>query len=248
MKIKKIVVSFALAFFVGISSQNIFAMSLNQQDIARESSVLIRDREKAEYVDEIEAAIKDSRLFNEAKYEVKIVDKFPEGVDETRIIAYDSVDSIIKSLEQEEVGKRNEQETIIEIDENSMDSLEMQEDIKSGKYSKYASVTKSYSRGITPKYTLKATFKYNKGTKKIVSVTGRKFTLSGISISAGAEDKTYSTTYSSDKKKATVKCEYTAISYLLTPVGRIEISRHDAYQQFSYSFKNGVTGGKGGYQ
>lgn len=128
--------------------------------------------------------------------------------------------------------------------ETSYEDVEIQK--KSSPKTK--SVTKKYSRGFMPKYKLRATFKYDIKTKKIVSVTNRKFTLSGFSLGIGAEDKTYSTKYSSDKKKATVKCSYSATHSLLTPIGMIEINRRDAYQKFSYSVSKGVTGGSGGYE
>lgn len=194
------------------------------------------------YEESLMKGIEKSIILDEDNYEIRII-KNNENIDNKgKLVKCNTVKDAVKYLENTEVQMAAEK-IIVDIDEKD---IEIEENIKGA--AKTKSVTKSYSRGLTPKYTLKATFKYDTKTKKIKSVTGRKFTLSGITLAVGAEDKTYSTKYSSDKKKATVKCSYTAVSYLITPVGRIEISRKDAYQKFSYSVSKGVTGGKGGYE
>lgn len=195
------------------------------------------------YEESLMKGIEKSTILDEDNYEIRVI-KNNENIDNKgKWITCNTVKEAIKYLENTEMQMTATEKMIVDIEE---EDIEIEENIKGA--AKTKSVTKSYSRGVAPKYTLKATFKYDTKTKKIKSVTGRKFTLSGITLVIGAEDKTYSTKYSSDRKKATVKCSYTAVSYLITPVGRIEIERKDAYQKFSYSVSKGVTGGKGGYE
>lgn len=196
------------------------------------------------YVENIMRAVKESNKLDESKYEIKIVDnqiaKNPKG----HWIKCNSTQDVIKYLENNE--KQMKETKNFTISETK--TYEYAENARAAANKKTKSVTKSYSRGFTPKYTLKATFTYDTRTKKIKSISNKKFTLSGITLAIGAEDKTFSTNYSSTKKTATVKCSYTEVSYLVLPIGRIEILRKDAYQKFSYSVSKGVTGGEGGYE
>ena len=49
------------------------------------------------------------------------------------------------------------------------------------------------------------------------------------------------------KKTCTIRCDYSEVSELTTPLGDIEITRRDAYQQFKWSKSKGTYGIKGGY-
>ncbi|WP_092873210.1 hypothetical protein [Acetitomaculum ruminis] len=66
-------------------------------------------------------------------------------------------------------------------------------------------------------------------------------------MSSEAKNQTYHTYYSSTKKTCKITCNYTDVSYIFTPAGRIEIARSDAFQQFKWNYKKGVYAGKGGY-
>ncbi len=235
-KIRKVIIT-VLAMAMMLQTTTIRGNATSQNTFVSMAKV------QKNYEESLMKGIEKSTILDEENYEIRII-KNNENIDNKgKWIKCNTVKEAVKYLENAEVQMAATEKMIVEIDD---EDIEIQDNIKGA--AKTESVTKSYSRGLTPKYTLKATFKYDKKTKKIKSVTGRKFTLSGITLAVGAEDKTYSTKYSSTKKKATVKCSYTAVSYLITPVGRIELSRKDAYQKFSYSVSNGVTGGKGGYE
>ena len=49
------------------------------------------------------------------------------------------------------------------------------------------------------------------------------------------------------QKTCTIRCDYSEVSELTTPLGDIEITRRDAYQQFKWSKSKGTYGIKGGY-
>lgn len=187
--------------------------------------------------------IKNSSKLNNSKYEITALDNNTNLNKNGKWIQCNSTDEIIKYLEKSELEcEKLNNYTVESIEENNSNVNEY------GIMPKVKSVTKKFSRGRTPKYTLKATFSYNTSTKKILSVKNRNFSLTGITAAVSARNKTYFTYYSSDRRKATVKCSYTAISYINTPWGKFEVSRHDAYQKFSFSVKKGVTDGKGGYE
>lgn len=196
------------------------------------------------YLDNLMRAVKKSDKLDESKYKIRIVDNQTAKYPEKHWIKCNSTQDVVKYLENNEKHMKETKNFVI----SDTETYENIDNTRAAAKKKTKSVTKSYSRGLTPKYTLKATFKYDTRTKKIKSVTKRKFSLSGLTLAIGAEDKTFSTKYSSTKKTATVKCSYTEVSYLVLPIGRIEILRKDAYQKFSYSVSKGVTGGEGGYE
>ena len=221
------ILMFQLTTNVGNASNNVKCDAEKMQDI---------------YVENLMRAVRKSNKLDESKYKIRDnqTAKNPSGY----WVKCNSTQDVIKYLENNEKQMKEMKNFVISETETN----EYVENIRATANKKTKSVTKSYSRGLTPKYTLKATFTYDTRTKKIKSVTKRKFSLSGFTLAIGAEDKTFSTKYSSTRKKATVKCSYTEVSYLVLPIGRIEILRKDAYQKFSYSVSKGVTGGEGGYE
>ena len=112
---------------------------------------------------------------------------------------------------------------------------------------KSKTISASGTRGATLKIRLRADITYNTSTNKISKVFNRKLTFSGLTVGFKATDRTYKTTYSSTKKTCTIRCDYSEVSELTTPLGDIEITRRDAYQQFKWSKSKGTYGIKGGY-
>lgn len=215
----------------------------NQKEKASKS--VVSSEKKRKFVAKVENAIEKSSSLDGDDYEIQSINAFPENISTKDVIVCNSVEEVVKYLETQEKQMEVTNSQKIEYVANSLLGASKS---KNTSKSKTKTVTKSYSRGLTPKYTLKADFTYNTSTKKITAVKNRKFTATGITVTAGVADKSYSTTYSKSHKTATVKCTYTAISYLVTPIGKMEVSRHNAYQKFSYSVSGGVTNGKGGYE
>lgn len=205
-----LVLMFQLTTNVGNASNNVKYNKEQLQDI---------------YLDNLMRAVKKSDKLDESKYKIRIVDNQTAKYPEKHWIKCNSTQDVVKYLENNEKHMKETKNFVI----SDTETYENVDNTRAVAKKKTKSVTKSYSRGLTPKYTLKATFKYDTRTKKIKSVTKRKFSLSGLTLAIGAEDKTFSTKYSSTKKTATVKCSYTEVSYLVLPIGRIEILRKDAY-------------------
>lgn len=191
------------------------------------------------YMQSLTTAIKNNKSLDTSKYKITFV----TGTKKNNVVykKCNSIKEIITLLENDEHEmKKNSKIAIISPSILNTNAAKTSASTKT--------VNKSYSRGWSPKYTLSADITYNTKTHKITSVKNRKFTLSGVTLCTGAEDKTYYTKYYDSKKKVRVRCEYTAVRYVMTPAGRIEISRKEAYQHFYYSVSKGVHDGSGGYQ
>lgn len=197
---------------------------------------IVGEAQRLKLQEEVTQAIENSKKLDENKYQVVgVVDNQNSDVTYKRC---DSVEEIIKVLEEAE-KEMNSSRNLCIIENEPINA--------SGTSSK-KTVTKKYSKGVTPKRTLSAKITYNTKTKKITGVSKRKLSLSGITVGVSAEDKTYSTKYYNGKKKVRIRCSYSSVYHLITPSGKIEIIRKDAYQQFYYSVANGVHDGSGGFE
>lgn len=150
---------------------------------------------------------------------------------------------LVSLLEKQELDMNSISSNEENIDFNSIETISSLMKAKG----KSKTISASGTRGITFKIKLRADITYNTSTNKISKVSNRKLTLSGLTVAVKVEDRTYKTTYSSTKKTCTVRCDYSEIIEAITPVGAMEIIRHDAYQQFKWSKSKGTYGIKGGY-
>ena len=155
-----------------------------------------------------------------------------------------------------QIENANDLVALLEKQELNMNSISLGEAESSPSETVFSSMTAagksktisaSGTRGATLKIRLRADITYNTSTNKISKVFNRKLTFSGLTVGFKATDRTYKTTYSSTKKTCTIRCDYSEVSELTTPLGDIEITRRDAYQQFKWSKSKGTYGIKGGY-
>lgn len=153
-----------------------------------------KPKKQKEFLIDLKNGIQKSQKLNSIKYSVKLVnDKFVEKVG----VKCNTVSEAIKYLEKNEKEIYVKKDFVINLDNLVKGNL-------SSKSKKLTSKTetKSYSRGWgIPTYKLQADFTYNTKTKKITSVKNRKFTMSGITAVVGAANKSYSTNYTSTRKK-----------------------------------------------
>lgn len=232
----KAIVSFMLLFIITVFA--VFKPSMISEASSNNTQKnFTSNKFQQTYKDSLTKAIMRSKSLDASKYEINFVTDTPKSN-----VIYkkcNSIKEIVSLLEKDE----NDLLKNSDINRFSMSTISASSTSKAPK-----TVSKKYSRGWTPRYTLSADITYNTKTNKITSVSNRNFSLSGITIAVGAEDKKYSTKYYDNKKKVRVRCDYTAVRYVMTPAGRVEISRRGAYQHFYYSVAKDVHDGSGGYK
>lgn len=195
---------------------------------------------ESEFYEELD---KSNIIKNSDDIEIRFIDDASIPNTNNYSLQIKNASDLVSLLEKQELNMRS-------ISSDETDSVFNSSEITSSPMKaagKSKTISASGTRGVTLKIKLRADITYNTSTNKISKVFNRKLTFSGLTVGFKATDRTYKTTYSSTKKTCTIRCDYTEVAELTTSLGNIEVTRHDAYQQFKWSKSKGTYGIKGGY-
>ncbi|WP_314163155.1 hypothetical protein [Lachnoanaerobaculum gingivalis] len=187
----------------------------------------------AQFMSELEQAIRDSDILDINDYSIKEV-----NVDANNAATLNSVDEIVAYLENAEREQNDYQEYM------SVDSLS-EDGPRSGISFFTRHITRGTKKTFIPKYTrstpmgttftLKANVKVNTKTGRILKITSPRFTKTGNNIATHVENQVYNTENNGDS--AYIECHYDWVTILKIPtVTDIEIIRKSYHTYMNYRY------------
>ena len=224
--------------------------SVYGSEIVDESSAIFNEKEvnkyrscsREGYVDEIREKINNSDIIKSSEdiqirflndNEIKSSDQF---------VVLNTPEEIVSFVEEQQKDTEREAKFI-----QKANIIDKEMEYATRAASKSKTVNKNYSQGTVVSYNLCADITYDTSTKAISKVANRKFTMTRVTLVLEAQDRSYNTYFSPQKKACKITCDYSSVQRIITPLGAIEFFRNNAYIQFKWSYEKGVYAGEGGY-